>query len=157
MARWLDVIKAILNDVKLLSLEKLKNKPIEKDAQVLALLKLRHKHSKAAAVEFRAANRDDLSKIEESQIAILQEYINMVPTASDDEIKSLVAEIIGNRIRDLLTVNNDNVIKDLLRALDGKQVDMAIATRTVRDMVYDHTKPQSTQAPSPRLSFEESG
>lgn len=105
---------------------------------MLALLKTRLKLSKNAAAEFRAAKRDDLSEIEESQIAILQEYIDLVPVASDEEIKMLVADIIEKKLSEETKLNIGTVTKELLQTLDGKQVEMAVVTKTIRDMLLPH-------------------
>lgn len=133
----LNVIRTILGDATNFSHAALHHKPPETDSQVLVLLKTRLKLSKAAAADFRAAKRDDLSDLEESQIAVLQEYVGLVPVASDEEIKKLVAEIIDKQLREQTRLNSNTVTRDLLRTLDGKQVEMALVTRTIRDMLFD--------------------
>lgn len=135
----LSVIRAILCDASHFSHSSLKRKPIESDLQVLVLLKNRVKLSKTAAAEFRAAKRDDLSDIEESQIAILQEYINLVPVASEEEIKRRVAGIIEKKSLEGQRLSCSTVIQELLWALTGTQVDNAVMTKTVRDLLQEHT------------------
>lgn len=134
----LNVIRAIIADANHFSHAALYHQPVESDSQMLALLKTRLKLSKNAAAEFRAAKRDDLSEIEESQIAILQEYIDLVPVASDEEIKMLVADIIEKKLSEETKLNIGTVTKELLQTLDGKQVEMAVVTKTIRDMLLPH-------------------
>lgn len=133
----LDVIRAILGDANHFAHSALKRKPIETDLQVLHLLKTRIKLSQAAAAEFRAAKRDDLSDKEESQIAVLQEYVSLVPLASEEEIKRLAAEIIEKKIHEQAHLSSAYVIKELLGNLAGKQVDMALVARTIRDKLLE--------------------
>lgn len=136
----LSVIRAILCDASHFSHSSLKRKPIESDLQVLALLKNRVKLSKTAAAEFRAAKRDDLSDIEESQIAIFQEYISLVPVASEEEIKGRVAGIIEKKSLERKRLSSSSVIRELLWDLTGTQVDNAVMTKTVRDLLREHTE-----------------
>lgn len=137
----LDVIRAILGDANNFAHSALKRQPIETDLQVLHLLKTRIKLSQAAAAEFRAAKRDDLSDKEESQIAVLQEYISLVPVASEEEIKRLATEIIERKIHEQALLSSASVIKELLGTLAGKQVDMAFVARTTRDMLLEASNP----------------
>lgn len=65
------------------------------ESKVLALLAKQAKSSRAAAAEFKAANRDDLKKKEEAQLAVLEEYIRLIPTVPDDEIAQAVTKILS--------------------------------------------------------------
>ena len=66
------------------------------ESQVLALLAKQAKANKAAAAEFEAANRDDLREREEAQLAVLNEYIRLIPTVPESEFTEAVTTILAN-------------------------------------------------------------
>ena len=66
------------------------------ESQVLALLAKQAKANKAAAAEFEAAKRDDLREKEEAQLAVLNEYINLIPTVPESEFAEAVTKILAN-------------------------------------------------------------
>ena len=66
------------------------------ESQVLALLAKQAKANKAAAAEFEAAKRDDLREREEAQLAVLNEYISLIPTIPESEIAEAVTTILAN-------------------------------------------------------------
>lgn len=63
--------------------------------QFLSLLKKRVAASKAAAMEFGQANREDLKSKEEEQVRVLEEYAGSVETMSEEEIGRVVGEVVG--------------------------------------------------------------
>ena len=117
---------------------------------MVRLLQKRVKLSKSAAAEFHAARRDDLANSEESQITVFQEYIDSVPVASEEDIKSVVAEFLAELDKYLyekqevrngeVTEHNHAATKEVVARLDGKNVDMAVATKIIRTMLWDHEK-----------------
>ena len=66
------------------------------ESQVLALLAKQAKANKGAAAEFEAANRDDLREREEAQLAVLNEYIRLIPTVPESEFAEAVTTILAN-------------------------------------------------------------
>lgn len=70
--------------------------PVNTDSRVLVLLKKQAKASQAAAKDFDAANRAELKAKEEAQLAILNGYIDAIPTVSDNEVSRAVTEILSN-------------------------------------------------------------
>lgn len=147
----LNAIRAILGDASHLSRTALYHEPVKSDSQILGLLQKRIKLSKSAVAEFRAASRSDLASSEEAQTAVFQEYISLVPVASEGDITSVVAEFIAEVIDKSLyeqqevrngavTGRNGAVIKEVLTRLDGKNVDTAVVTKIVRTMLWDHEK-----------------
>ncbi|MCJ1425539.1 hypothetical protein MMC29_003439 [Sticta canariensis] len=157
----LHAIRAILGDANQLSRTALHHEPVKSDSQMLRLLQKRINLSKSAAVDFRAARRDDLANSEESQIAVFQKYINLVPVASEGDITSVVAEFIAEVIDKSLstqeevrngavTGRNGTVIKEVLTRLDGKNLDMKVVSKIVRTMLWDHEK-KMQENPSQQL------
>lgn len=147
----LNAIRAILGDASHLSRTALYHEPVKSDSQMLRILRKRVNRSKSAAADFHAASRDDLANSEESQTAVFQEYINLIPVASEEDIKSIVAEFIAEVIDKSLykkqevrngsvTGRNGAVIKEVLTRLDGKNFDMTVVTKVVRTMLWDHEK-----------------
>lgn len=78
----LDVLRGLLAAV---TNESKTGAPVDSDAQVLTLLKKKVKATEGAIRVFDAAKRADLRTKEEAQLAILNEYINSIPTASDED------------------------------------------------------------------------
>lgn len=75
---------------------KAKPSSMRSESQVLALLAKQAKSNKAAAAEFELAKRDDLRKKEEAQLAVLNEYINLLPTVPETEYAEAVTKILAN-------------------------------------------------------------
>lgn len=111
------------------------NRPVAKDAQLYQILKARLNISKSAAAEFADAKRDDLVENEKAQITVLEEYLDALAPATDDEIlrisSGILAELKLNGVRPRM----GQVIGRLLTALDGKPVEMDDVTRIVREII----------------------
>lgn len=116
------------------------NKSVSTDAQIISMLRSRAKLSKTASEDFRAAKRDDLREKEEAQIAVLQEYIESVKTVSEEEILILAAEAVNRLELEGRGIFMGSVIKGLLKALDGKPVEMASVSRIVREVIRIHSE-----------------
>ena len=78
------------------SATKAKPSSMRSESQVLALLAKQAKSNKAAAAEFEAAKREDLRRKEEAQLAVLNEYISLIPTVPESEFAEAVTKILGN-------------------------------------------------------------
>ena len=70
--------------------------PVDSDARILVLLKRQAQSSGASIQDFDAAKRADLKAKEEAQLAVLNEYIDSIPTVSDEEVDQAVTQILSN-------------------------------------------------------------
>ena len=107
--------------------------PIRTDLQILAMLRKRKAASQVAAQEFADANRQDLKEKEEAQLAVLEEYASSVQLMSEDELKTVVADVVASLGED--GKNSGRVMKALLQqggSLDGKPVDKKQLSDVVR-------------------------
>ncbi len=104
----------------------------------MSILRKRAKAAENAAAEFKAAKREDLIEKETSQLDVLEEYIDGVETVGEVEIKKVVAEVIGKRRAEGLSVTKGNVLKALQDpdgAFGGRNVEMRIVAQIVEGMV----------------------
>ena len=69
--------------------------PVDSDSRVLTLLMNQAKLSEAAIKDFDAAKRADLKAKEEAQVAVLNEYIDSIPTISDEDVSRAVTQILS--------------------------------------------------------------
>lgn len=106
--------------------------PYTSDVQLLKLLKKRSEASKAAALEFESAEREDLKNKELAQVAVLEEYASAssVKSLSEDEMAFAIQSVIEKRRNEGQPLNLGSVMKDLMQpggafngtAVDGKEV-----------------------------------
>lgn len=90
--------------------------PVDSDSRVLVLLKKQARSSRASIKEFDGAKRADLKAKEEAQLAILNEYIDSIPTVSDEEVDRAVTQILSN-----LKANGNRVhYGHVMRGLAGR-------------------------------------
>ncbi|KAI9865151.1 MAG: hypothetical protein M1813_002471 [Trichoglossum hirsutum] len=87
----LSVLRSILAEVTNLSKT---NSPIEKDIQLLALLRKRTAAAKIAADEFKTHQRPDLAEKEELQWKILEGYVGQIEVVGEVEIRRAVESMI---------------------------------------------------------------
>lgn len=100
------------------------------ESKVLVLLRKQAKSSRAAAAEFEAAKRNDLKNKEDVQLAILEEYISLIPTVPEDEVIQAVQKILLTLKANGNKMHFGNVMRDLTgrngiyaeRSLDMDQV-----------------------------------
>ncbi len=112
--------------------------PIKTNIQLLALLRKRAATSRSAAIEFSAANRNDLKDKEEAQIAVLEEYAGGVETVGTEEIRRVVGEVIGKMRTEGLKADMGAVLKNLVGpggAFEGKPVEKGEVARIVKGML----------------------
>jgi len=112
--------------------------PIKTNIQLLALLRKRAATSRSAAIEFSAANRNDLKDKEEAQIAVLEEYAGGVETVGTEEIRRVVGEVIGKMGTEGLKADMGAVLKNLVGpggAFEGKPVEKGEVARIVKGML----------------------
>ena len=108
---------------------------LKSESKVLALLTKQAKISKAAAADFEAAKRDDLKAKEHAQLAILEEYMGLIPTEPEDEVTQAVANMLSK-----LKANGSKThYGDVMRDLTGRNglyaespLDMESVSRIVR-------------------------
>jgi uncharacterized protein len=136
----LDVLKGVLADVTNASKT---NKPLVTDVHMLNLLRKRAAASKESVAHFEQAQRADLASKESAQLAVLEEYVASVQTASSEEIEAVVEDAIG----DLTTADESPsagmVYKALFArggrleegSLDGKPCDPALVHAVVKRML----------------------
>ncbi|KAI9839286.1 MAG: hypothetical protein M1819_003281 [Sarea resinae] len=112
--------------------------PFKTDVQLLALLRKRAAASKAAALEFQAAKRDDLKEKEDAQVAVLEEYAGGVETMGVEDIKKSVAEVMEKVKVEGARMDMGGVLKRLVGpggSLEGKPVERAEVARIVKEAV----------------------
>ena len=112
--------------------------PLRTDIQVLALLRKRAAASKAAAEEFAAAGREDLSQKELSEAAVMDEYAAGVETIDESEIVTAIQGSLNKLRTESKTVNAGTVLKDLLGpggSLAEKPVEKALVAKLVKEAV----------------------
>lgn len=132
----LDVLRGILAETT--NQSKTSSKSLSSDGQILSILRKRAKAAEAAAAEFKAAKREDLTEKEMSQLSVLEEYISGVETIGEEEIKKIAAEVIGQRRTDGLPVTKGNVLKALQGpngAFGERNVEMRTVAQIVEGMV----------------------
>ena len=132
----LNVLRGLLADI--VNCSKI-NRAITHDHQVVSLLRSRIKLSQNAAVEFAAAEREDLKANEEEQVSILQGYLEGLETISDEDIKNAALEALDVLRTQGKKIHMGAIIKALIGAdgrFYGKYLDMPSVTRIVREVVF---------------------
>ncbi|KAI9884921.1 MAG: hypothetical protein M1823_003299 [Watsoniomyces obsoletus] len=112
------------------------NNPIKTDLQVLALLRKRSAASKTAMAEFEAAQRVDLKEKEESQVAVLEEYVGKVDVVSEDRVKKVVEETIASLKSTGGKLDVGTVLKKVMGdggPLGGKPVERSLLAQVTKE------------------------
>ena len=112
--------------------------PIKTDIQLLSLLRKRAAASKAAASEFSAASREDLSEKELAQVNVLEEYASGVETVGEEEMTGTIQAVIGEMRTAGQAVNPGTVLKALFAdggPFDGKPVEKSTVAKLAKGMV----------------------
>jgi uncharacterized protein YqeY len=109
-------------------LANLKNREIElrrpaTDEEVVDVLRKGIKIRREAVEQYRAAGRDDLADVEQSQIAVLEEFLP--PAVDPEEIRAAVREVIAGGARELGKVMGQIVPRYKGRA-DGKVINQIV-------------------------------
>ncbi|KAH0544277.1 hypothetical protein FGG08_001540 [Glutinoglossum americanum] len=132
----LSVLRSILTEVTNLSKTK---SPINKDIQLLALLRKRTAAAKTAADEFKTHQRPDLADKEELQGKILEEYLGQVEVVSEAEIRKAVEDVVERLRSGGEKVDIGAVLENLLGErgeLGAKPVDRGDVARVVKEIVH---------------------
>ncbi len=132
----LDVLRGILAETT--NQSKTSSKPLTTDVQIVSILRKRAKAAEAAADEFKAAKREDLIEKEMSQLGVLEEYIGGVEMVGEEEIRKIVAGVIGKMRTDGVRVTKGDVLKALIGpggAFGGRNVEMQEVAKTVEGMI----------------------
>jgi len=111
--------------------------PISTDLQMLALLRKTANASRAAAVEFKEAGRDDLVDKEESQLKIMEEYACSVETVGEDDIRSAVSAVVEKMKSEGATLQMGEVLKRVFApaVLGDKPVERGNVAKIVKDIL----------------------
>lgn len=131
----LNVVRGILNEVTNAAKS---SSPIKTDMQMLALLRKRAAAAKVASKEFDGAGRADLKDKEDAQISVLDEYAGGVETTSDDEIRNVVSQVVGDMRSSGGNVAMGDVLKRLLAPggdFEGKPVEKAVVAKMVKEIL----------------------
>ena len=108
------------------------------ESKVLALLSKQAKSSKAAAAEFKLAERRDLEGKEEAQLAVLEEYISLIHTVPEDEVAQTVTEILSTLKANGNKLHYGNVMRDLTGrngVYAEKALDMDLVSKIVKEQL----------------------
>ncbi|EMR69654.1 hypothetical protein UCREL1_3323 [Eutypa lata UCREL1] len=118
--------------------------PITTDAQLVGLLRKTRAASEEAAVEFRAAGRQDLVDREDAQMAVVDEYVagSGVEELSEDALRTVVAGVVTAMTSEPAVEGGKakmgDVMKELLAPggpLDGKSVEKAELAKVVKQVI----------------------
>ncbi|HEX2217259.1 MAG TPA: GatB/YqeY domain-containing protein [Gemmatimonadales bacterium] len=106
----------------------LKNREIElrrpaTDEEVVEVLRKGIKIRREAVEQYRAGGRNDLADVEQSQIAVLEEFLP--PAVDPEEIRAAVREVIAGGAKDLGKVMGQIVPRYKGRA-DGKVINQIV-------------------------------
>ena len=106
----------------------LKNREIElrrpaTDEEVVEVLRKGIKIRREAVEQYRAGGRNDLADVEQSQIAVLEEFLP--PAVDPEEIRAAVREVIAGGARDLGKVMGQIVPRYKGRA-EGKVINQIV-------------------------------
>ena len=113
-------------------------KPIQTDLQLLALLRKHSAASKAAALEFGAADRDDLKVKEEAQVAVLEEYVAEVDVVNEDDVNAAVENTVAQMRSENLNLTLGAVIKRVMGdggPLQGKPVQGRLLAQSIKSVL----------------------
>ena len=106
------------------------------ESRVLALLNRHAKSARTAAAEFEAAKRNDLKNKEEAQLAVLEEYVSLIPTVSEDEVSQAITKILFTLKSNGNKLHFGNVMRDLSGRdglYAGRPLDMENVQRMVKE------------------------
>ena len=123
--------KTLKRDVLRMLTSAIKNREIEKrselaDEQILEVIASEVKKRKDSVVQFLAGNRKDLADKEESEIAVLIDYLP--EQMSEDELKQIIKESITG-----LDINSIGIaMKTVMAKVKGK-ADGNIVSKLVKD------------------------
>lgn len=113
--------------------------PINTDMQMLTLLRKTANASRAAQEEFKAAGREDLVQKEEEQLKVLEEYSSGVETVGEDEIRSVVKELVDSMKAEGAKMQMGGVLKRLFspEVLGEKNVEKGEVAKIVKAMMAE--------------------
>ena len=123
----LRLIRSAIKD-KDISSRSIENKEVISDTEILTLLISLIKQRKDSIEQFKKANRDDLLKIEQSEIYVINQYLPNQKTEEETEI------IIDN----LIKANNLENLKDMGKLMGfvkkdyPGEVDMGLVSRIAK-------------------------
>ncbi|KAL3418262.1 hypothetical protein PVAG01_09978 [Phlyctema vagabunda] len=133
-ANRLAVLRSLLSST--LNASKTSN-PINTDMQVLALLRKNVTASKTASDEFKNAGRQDLADKEENQMRIMEEYADSVKMMGDDEVRSVVQDLVNSLKSAGTNVKAGDVLRKVFSPdiLGDKPVDKGDVSRIVKEVL----------------------
>ncbi|KAI9848823.1 MAG: hypothetical protein M1837_006339 [Sclerophora amabilis] len=135
-ANRLSVLRAIIADLT----NRAKTNSAAKNPSSTLLLSVLSKHansSRDAAAQFTAANRADLADKEISQANVLQEYIGGVETAGEEEMRTVVSELVKKKEGEG-KVDMARIREAAMKVLEEerrKALDMKALMRVIKDAV----------------------
>lgn len=106
------------------------------ESRVLALLNKHAKSSRMAAAEFGAAKRNDLQNKEEAQLAVLEEYMRLIPTVPEDEVSQSITKILSTLKSNGNELHYGNVMRDL-SGRNGVYPEIPLDMDSVQKMVKE--------------------
>lgn len=106
------------------------------ESRVLALLNKHAKSCRTAAAEFGAAKRNDLKNKEEAQLAVLEEYMSLIPTVPEDEVSQAITKILFALKSNGNNLHFGNVMRDL-SGHNGLYADRPLDMDSVQRMVKE--------------------
>lgn len=118
--------------------------PITTDAQLVGLLRKTRAASEEAAVEFRAAGRQDLVDREDAQMAVVDEYVagSGVEELSEDALRTVVAGVVTAMTSEPAVEGGKAKMGDVMKKLlapggplDGKSVEKAELAKVVKQVI----------------------
>ena len=107
--------------------------------KVLALLSKQASSSRAAAAEFKAAKRSDLQNKEERQLAVLEEYISLIPTVPEEEVVQAVTKILSKLKANGKKLHYGEVMRDLA-GRNGIYAERPLEMETVSKIVKEQIR-----------------
>ncbi|OHE98818.1 hypothetical protein CORC01_05907 [Colletotrichum orchidophilum] len=113
--------------------------PIATDAQLVALLRKTQRATQDAAVQFRAAGRDDLADKEDLQAKVMAEYIagSGVVTVTEADVRVLIQKAVEDTVAAGKSGLGE-VMKLINVAIQGK--DLEIEKKRVAELVKEALK-----------------
>lgn len=113
--------------------------PINTDMQMLTLLRKTANTSRAAQEEFKAAGREDLVQKEEEQLKVLEEYSSGVETVGEDEIRSVVKELVDSMKAEGAKMQMGDVLKRVFspKVLGEKNVEKGEVAKIVKAIMAE--------------------
>jgi uncharacterized protein YqeY len=116
--------------------------PIATDAQMLALLRKTATASRTASAEFATAGRQDLADKEDAQVRIMDEYAAGVDVVGGEEVKTVVASVVGSMRDAGDAMKMGEVLKRVFSdgGFGDKVVDKAEVAKVVKDLLAEDAK-----------------